>query len=157
MGFRIILIICLCAPIILSAQGKFLLVGGGSEKDTPWSWSNMPYSWAVDQSQNKKVAIISYSESSDPEWLPAYFTKLGADEAVNFIISNRELADDEQLNAQIDAYDVVFFKGGDQFRYFELYDGTLLEETIRGIFNRGGVIAGTSAGMAILSTPFFTA
>ena len=38
------------------AQGKIVWVGGGSEDDD--GWSNEPYSWAVNQSQNKKVAVI---------------------------------------------------------------------------------------------------
>ena len=157
MSFRIFLIIYVLSPFLLSAQGKFLLVGGGSEKDTPSGWSNMPYSWAVNQADNKSVAILSYSESSDPGWLPAYFLKLGAAAATNFVIENREQAEDLVINNAISEYDFVFIKGGDQSEYYELYNDTRLELTIREIFDRGGVIGGTSAGMAILSTPFFSA
>lgn len=45
------------------AQGKIVLVGGGSESDASYAWSNAPYQWAIDESANKKVAVISYDHS----------------------------------------------------------------------------------------------
>jgi cyanophycinase len=134
-----------------------MLVGGGSEKDAEWSWSNIPYSWAVEQAPNSKVAIISYSTSSDPEWLPDYFLSLGAVEATNFIVEDRSQANSATLYDALTEYDLLFFKGGDQSVYYLEYRNTELSRAAEDIFNRGGVIAGTSAGMAIISGIVYTA
>lgn len=138
-------------------QGKLMLIGGGSEKDTEYSWSNTPYQWAVDQSSNKKVAIIAFGESSDPEWLPDYFVKLGASQAKNFIINTIDSAQSTITYDTLMNYDVFFFKGGDQFNYYSTYKNSKVSEAINDKFNEGGVIAGTSAGMAILSGVMYTA
>ena len=52
-------------------SGKLLIVGGGSENRN--AWSDAPYQWAIEKSENKKVAIISYDPGTDPSWLPEYF------------------------------------------------------------------------------------
>ncbi|MTI22116.1 T9SS type A sorting domain-containing protein, partial [Fulvivirga sp. RKSG066] len=141
----------------LSAQGKLLLVGGGTELDEPWGWSNTPYQWAVDQSANKKVAIIAFGESSDPEWLPNYFISLGAVKAKNFIINTSDSAASTVTYDSLMNYDVFFFKGGDQYNYYSTYKNTQITAAITDKYNTGGVIGGTSAGMAILSSVMYTA
>ncbi|KOY86595.1 hypothetical protein AD998_10960 [bacterium 336/3] len=137
----------------LFAQGKILLVGGGSEKQG--GWSDTPYQWAVNQSVNKKVAIVSYQTQDD--WLKNYFTSLGATQATNYTISTRTDADLQTIYDNLMACDVIFFKGGDQTQYYTLYKGTKVEQAIENKFDAGGVIGGTSAGMAILSKVFFSA
>lgn len=143
-----------CAlPNFLLAQGKLLLVGGGSERQG--GWSDAPYQWAINQSTNKRVAIISYQTSDN--WLRNYFLSLGAIDATNFVISTTAQANSSSVYNDLMSYDVFFFKGGDQKQYYTLYKGTLLEQAVEDKFNAGGVIGGTSAGMAILSEILFTA
>ncbi|MFW5658498.1 MAG: T9SS type A sorting domain-containing protein, partial [Bacteroidota bacterium] len=55
------------------------------------------------------------------------------------------------------AFDVLFIRGGDQWLYYQDWGGTLTEQAIKDQFNAGGTIMGTSAGMAILSSPWYTA
>ncbi|KAA0242334.1 MAG: cyanophycinase, partial [Chlorobiota bacterium] len=45
----------------------------------------------------------------------------------------------------------VFIKGGDQYDYINYWKGTLTEDAIRAVWQRGGVVAGTSAGAMVLS------
>lgn len=134
-------------------QGKLMLVGGGSEDYG--SWSDQPYQWAVDQSANKRVAVISYSDQS--EWIPDYFTSLGALAADNIKISSRAIADQDSTYELLMSYDVFFFKGGDQSNYYEYYKDTRTAQAVIDKFADGGVITGTSAGMAILSGVIFSA
>jgi cyanophycinase len=54
-------------------------------------------------------------------------------------------------------YDVFFIKGGNQWDYYNTWKNTKVEDAITDKFNQGGVIMGTSAGMAILSEMVFTA
>lgn len=137
-----------------SLPGKLLLVGGGSE--TPGKWSDAPYGWAVEKSENKRVAIISY-ETNPSEWLPDYFKSLGAVEAKNFSITSTTIANQQQTYDSLVTYDVIFFKGGDQKQYYNMYKNTLTHDAVEVVFSNGGVIGGTSAGEMVLSKVLFTA
>ena len=150
-----LIVLCIFISGISFAQGKILLVGGGTENYN--EWSDTPYQWAVEQSANKKVAIISYDAGSDPDWLPEYFESLGAVEAKNFILDSRNKADEATLINEIKTFDVIFFKGGDQSRYYEYYKNTLLHTAVEEKFQQGGVIGGTSAGAAIMAGISYTA
>ncbi|MBK6266892.1 Type 1 glutamine amidotransferase-like domain-containing protein [Marivirga sp. S37H4] len=143
----------LFVPFSNFSQGNLMLVGGGSESNG--GWSDLPYSWMVENASNKKIGIISYNEAD--EWLPNYFKSLGAAEADNIKISSRAEAATSAMFNQLSEYDALFFKGGDQSKYYEFYKNTSVQQAIETIYNRGGVIGGTSAGMAILSGVIFTA
>lgn len=138
---------------VAGAQGKLVLVGGGSEDRN--SWSDEPYSWAVNQSQNKKVAVISYTDEDN--WIPDYFKFLGAVQADNIKFTSRTVADQQLMYDSLMQYDVFFFKGGDQSYYYNYFKDTKTEQAIVDKFNSGGVMSGTSAGMAILSSVIFSA
>lgn len=145
--------IFLLVSSLANAQGKIVLVGGGSEDEG--GWSDEPYRWAVNQSQNKKVAVISYGD--DDNWIPNYFKSLGADEADNIKIDSRALADQQTMYDSLMQYDVFFFKGGDQSLYYNYFKDTKTQDAIIAKFNSGGVMSGTSAGMAILSKVIYSA
>ena len=145
------------STIWLTAQtlpGCLLLVGGGSEDYG--EWSDEPYQWAVNQSENKRVAVITYDHSPS-QWIPNYFEHLGAIQAKNFSISSQAVANQQSTYDSLITYDVIFFKGGNQEEYYELYRNTLTEQAVEDVFNSGGVIGGTSAGEMILSEILFTA
>jgi len=138
------------------AQGKLLIIGGGSEKSSENSWNHKAYKWAVDKSVNKKVAIIAYGTADN--WLPDYFVnQCGAVEAINFNISDVTTADNQNTYDDLMACDVIFLKGGDQYNYYATYKDTKTEQAIEDKFADGGVICGTSAGLAVLSEVIFTA
>ncbi|MEE4255970.1 MAG: T9SS type A sorting domain-containing protein [Bacteroidales bacterium] len=149
-------LLLLLAPAALAQQqpGFIMIAGGGSEQ--AGGWSDAPYGWVVEKSQNKKVAIITF-DSNPTTWIPDYFESLGAVRARNFIINTTQLADDQATYDSIIGYDAIFFKGGDQWNYYDTYKGTLLEDAVEYVFNNGGVLSGTSAGLHILSEVVFTA
>ena len=118
-------------------------------------WSDAPYRWAVGHSSNKKVAVISYSDEDN--FIPDYFKALGAVDARNIRIASQATADLQSTYDELMQYDVFFFKGGDQYNYYQLYKGTKTAQATIDKFHAGGVISGTSAGMAILSSVIFTA
>ena len=63
------LLLLFFVPLFSFSQGSFILIGGGGESNG--GWSDAPYTWALDQSQNRKVAVIYYSSSTS--WIPEYF------------------------------------------------------------------------------------
>lgn len=142
-----------CFTPAVFSQGKIMIVGGGSENNN--DWSNIPYAWAVNQSANKKVAVVAYTTESS--WLPNYFISLGAVAAKNFVINTVSVANSQATYDSLMAYDVIFFRGGDQKNYYLTYKNTKTQDALTDKFNSGGVIAGTSAGLAILSGVIYTA
>jgi cyanophycinase len=151
-----IVILFIFMPVILLAQGNLLIIGGGSETMDEGGWSTEPYSWAVNQSANKKVALISFSQASD--WMQNYFTvQCGALAAKDFKINSQSIANSQSTYDSLMAYDVLFLKGGDQWNYYATYKNTLTQQALQDKFEQGGVICGTSAGLAVMSEVIFTA
>ncbi len=154
---RLLSVLLLSISFTLNAQlyeGSIMIAGGGTENYG--EWSDTPYGWVVSQAENRKIAIITYDDSPS-SWLPNYFESLGAEEATNFSVSSRQEADEQALYDALITYDGVFFKGGDQFNYYDYYKDTKLQQAVEEIYERGGVLSGTSAGLAILSGVFFSA
>ncbi len=136
------------------SQGRLMLAGGAGESEG--GWSDAPYRWVVENAPNGRIGIISYS-SDQTDWIPNYFKSLGAAEARYFIIPDRITADRQELYESLITCDGIFIKGGDQSIYYERYRGTRTEEALQHIYDRGGVLSGTSAGTVILSPVIYTA
>lgn len=151
---RIILIVFfLFAKSIIYAQGYICAVGGGSEDYG--EWSDSPYGWIVEKASFGNVIVLSYSDQTD--WIPNYFESFGAASAENLKINSRTVAEMQETYDAIVSAQAVFIKGGDQWRYVNYWKGTKTEGAILQVFLNGGVVAGTSAGAAVLSDVVFTA
>jgi cyanophycinase len=136
---------------IHAQPGRLLLVGGGAEKTGASSWSTPPYKWA---GQGKKVAIVGISTGT----LASYFMQqCGAARAKEFAISSRDSANSQATYDTLTSFDVIFFRGGDQYDYYNLYRNTKLQDAVNYLYSQGGTICGTSAGMHILSSIVYTA
>jgi cyanophycinase len=62
---------------------------------------------------------------------------------------DRKVADSEAFVAPLRSATAVYFEGGRQWRLVEVYGGTRTEDELRAVLDRGGLIAGTSAGATI--------
>ncbi len=150
-----ILAILLSANIF--AQGTLMLVGGGTERTGTDAWNYNPYTKAVDLAANKKVAIIAWGAEPD-SWLRDYFTETcEALRAVHFDFSSISTDNYQDYYDSLMNYDMLFFKGGDQFNYYNNFKNTPIATAITDKYNEGGVISGTSAGTAIQSSVVYTA
>src|SRR5262249_25423023 len=89
-------------------------------------------------------ALLSASDQSD--WLPNYLKWLGANEAFNVKFDSVAASDDPGIPVRLSDVDAVFIKGGDQGRYYDLWNNRALERFIRSVAFRGGAVGGTSAG-----------
>lgn len=142
----LILVLVLAMTVELLPQGYICAVGGGSEGTN--DWNRAPYSWIVEKADSGKIVVLSVNEETT--WIPDYFRSLGASTSYNLRINSRTLADSQAMYDSIVASDGVFIKGGNQYNYVNYWKGTLTEEAIKVVFNRGGVISGTSAGAMVL-------
>jgi cyanophycinase len=149
-----------CFPIIiftltcnLSAQGYVCAVGGGSENYN--SWSDAPYNWIVQKADSGKIIILGTGSATT--WLPNYFMSLGADTAYNKTIGSIAAADLQETYDELITAKAIFIRGGDQWNYIRFWKGTKTDSALNYIFQNGGVIAGTSAGLAVLGDVDFSA
>jgi cyanophycinase len=141
----------------LFAQGTLMLVGGGTERSGSDAWNYNPYRKAVSYAANKRVAIIAWGAESD-SWLRNYFTgTCNAVAAKHFDFSAIDAGQYTVMYDSLMTYDMFFFKGGDQYDYYSNFKNTEIANAITDKYAEGGVISGTSAGMAMLSTVMYTA
>lgn len=129
-------------------------MGGGGEGYH--DWSDIPYAWFVAQADSG--IIINIDVSSTASWSTGYFGLFGADPASQDLqIATRAAANDSATADLLRSASGIFIEGGNQWDYVETWDGTLAEQAIMDVFNAGGVIGGTSAGLAVLGGVDFTA
>ncbi len=147
-----LIILLIRIPEIYS-QGYICAIGGGSENYN--DWSDAPYSWIVQKSDSGRIIIISDADATS--WLPNYFMSFGADTAYNKTIASTGTANLQSTYDELVTANAIFIRGGDQWDYIRLWKGTKVDSAINYVFNNGGVIAGTSAGAAVLGDVDFSA
>ncbi|HEV7313731.1 cyanophycinase [Sphingopyxis sp.] len=74
------------------------------------------------------------------------FAPLGIGRIVELYLDDREQAWEPARARMIDQADGIFFTGGDQSRLMKLTEDTPIAAAIRALHQRGGLVAGTSAG-----------
>ena len=79
------------------------------------------------------------------------FRSLGVKHVYKLEINNREEATWDSKARILDDAKGVFFTGGDQMKITSQIGDSLIFQRIRDIYSEGGVIAGTSAGAAVMS------
>lgn len=130
----------------LAGSGFVCAVGGGSENYN--SWSDEPYRWMVQKAGNGPALILHYADGSP--WLEKYFTALGSSTATSLVIGTSAAANDSAVFRQITAAKLIFLRGGDQYQYYKLWNNSLAEQALAQAFEHGGVVGGSSAGLAVL-------
>lgn len=79
------------------------------------------------------------------------------DSVETLVIKSRTGADDAAVNAIVARADVLFIAGGDQWDYINLWKGSRLDLTLKGLQARNVPIGGTSAGLAVMGDFDFSA
>ena len=101
------------------------------------------------------ITVIAVASGHPEEAAASYsdlFTRLGAREARDLSISKRGDANAASAVRAIEAATGVFFTGGNQLRITRLLGGTKIDTTLHKRHEDGLVLAGTSAGAAMMST-----
>ncbi len=155
------------APSPVTAhQGSLVIIGGGLRGDNADVWQRVV---KLAGGKGSRIAVFP-SAAGNPErsaqTIIGYLRKWGADAflvpvAVRLNGSDyRKNADDASLARKIRESDGIYFAGGDQGRITQALlreDGsqTAVLEAVWDVYRRGGVIAGSSAGAAIMSSTMF--
>ncbi len=141
---------------ILSAekkpQGYLVIIGGGDRPETIMKR-------ILELGGPKPKILIIPNASSEPaetgERLKKEFSELGG-QNIHVFMGDREKANHDEYISQFADFNIVFFSGGDQSRLTKDLLGTKLLAMIKRVYERGGVISGTSAGAAVMSQIMIT-
>ncbi|MCU1438182.1 MAG: cyanophycinase [Naasia sp.] len=130
--------------------GPLVIIGGHEDKE-----GDRAILRAVAEAVAGRRLVLATIASRRPEgYLDAYrtaFEGLGIGELVELYLDSREDAYAEETLALLDDAGGVFFSGGDQLRITSQIGDTPVEARVREVRERGGVIAGTSAGASAMS------
>ncbi|KFG69561.1 cyanophycinase [Microvirga sp. BSC39] len=130
--------------------GPLIIIGGGEDRE-----GERVILREVARHLNGGKLVLATVASHQPEgYFETYqkaFADLGIEDLVELYVNDRaETLDPEKLRL-FDGAAGVFFSGGDQLRISSQIGDTPVEQRVREIHERGGVIAGTSAGASMMS------
>lgn len=156
-----------------AAQGYICAEGGGSVASD--DWAGPAFEWMLlhggrlAREEGTPLRAVILGSMDDNEAPPSEEELAGAeDEAVERLKADGKAAvrqfyinatnhRDEQVAEAIRQAHIVWIRGGAQSRYCKSWKGTPVEEAIRAVFARGGVVGGTSAGCAVLGEIIYDA
>jgi cyanophycinase len=155
-------------PATPSAKGSLVIIGGGLKPDNDAVWQRIV---ALAGGPGARIAVFA-SAAADPAPVAAaivgFLNRYGADAfqvplAVKLADSDyRKAAEDPLLADAVRGAGGVFFSGGDQARITQALvreDGShsAVLDAVWEVYRKGGVVAGNSAGAAVMSSTMFSA
>src|SRR5829696_1468969 len=131
-------------------QGTLVMIGGGEDKE-----GDRVILREVARRLDGGKLVLATVASHEPEgYFEAYqkaFADLGVTDLTELYVRARaETLDPEKLRS-FEGAAGVFFSGGDQLRISSQIGDTPVESRVREIYERGGLVAGTSAGASVMS------
>lgn len=137
--------------IVVNALGGVCLMGGAGEHDEAMRWF-------LQQANGGDVLVLRTSGSDG--YNDYLYSELGnyANSVETIVCHEPASGNDPYIVQKVQQAEAIWFAGGDQWDYISYWRSTLLDAAIRsGIENRGVVVGGISAGMAIQGSTYFTA
>ncbi|HWR08775.1 cyanophycinase [Sporomusa sp.] len=132
--------------------GSLLIIGGHEDK----TGERVILRKFVDMAGGRDSLIVIIATATDEPRIVGseykdIFTLMGAAVVNIMAIANRETANQPQQAEIIKKSTGIFFTGGDQLRLTSILGGSAVDAAIRAAFSQGAVVAGTSAGAAVMS------
>jgi cyanophycinase-like exopeptidase len=129
-------------------------MGGGADVDAAFIWAHQQI--AGNESTRRGDALILRASGSDG--YDAYLNELAPFNSVQTLIISPKATriDLATAAAWVQRAEFVFFAGGNQSYYVDWKNSELMD-AVQDLWHRGGVIGGTSAGLAILGQFVFDA
>ena len=143
------------APEYGPAKGTLVIIGGGSTKDT----GIMEKFIAIAGGNDAKFVIVPTAggnKNADGKTKPykeetviASWKKRGLTNVKMLHTDDPKIADTEEFVQPLREANAVWFNGGRQWNIVDSYMNTLTYKEFHKVLERGGVIAGSSAGATI--------
>lgn len=101
------------------------------------------------------LPMASAEQDSAIWYAQQQFTSRGLTAVVGMQVKSGDVVSNQRLDS-IRSAQLVYLTGGDQLRFMTIIKGTGISEAIQTAFARGAMIAGTSAGAAVMSKMMIT-
>ncbi len=124
-----------------------VLMGGGTDVDEAFAW------WG-DYIAGGDVVVI---RTSGADGYNDYLYGFGNADSVETMLVTAEFADDPYVSWTLRHAEAIFMAGGDQATYLQGWMGTGVQQALHDAWDRGAVLGGTSAGLAVLGQFVFAA
>lgn len=135
-------------------KGSLFIIGGGSR---PAEMINR----MIDEAglRESGYAVILPMSSSMPDsaiiWSSEQFIEAGITTITGFNFLPGETPDPTKIDSLKNAA-LIYISGGDQNKFMSIVAGTEIEQAIHSAYKNGALIAGTSAGAAVMSKQMIT-
>jgi len=132
-------------------QNGSLLIIGGNVGDTPSIWSK--FVELAGGKDNANVVVVTAAAGDSAAWSPRHIEQIKGITGIQRIqllhTTSVQEANTEQFVAPLKEATGVYFIGGRQWRIADYYLNTLAHQAFLEVLERGGVLAGSSAGASI--------
>jgi len=136
------------------ARGTLFIIGGGSRPN--YMVDSLIALSGLDESGYMIVLPMSSSQPDTSAWYSAkQFREQGVKDIHVFNIQDAADVAASRLDSIRNA-NLIYITGGDQRQFMDIVRDTEVEQAIRTAFKQGAVIAGTSAGAAMMSRKMIT-
>ena len=137
-----------------SRKGKLFIIGGGSRPEA--MLNRIVKESGIDTGGYGIVLPMSSSEpDSSAYYATNQFYKLGITNVYGLNFVKDESPNASKLDS-IRKAKLIYISGGDQSRFMDIVKGTEIEILIHEAYKKGALIAGTSAGAAVMSKMMIT-
>jgi cyanophycinase len=133
-------------------RGCLIIIGGGEDRDP--TRERRILREVARHVHGGKLVLATVASREPKGYFEDYqraFADLGIGELVELYVTDRHQAMDREKLSVLDDAAGIFFSGGDQLRITSQIGDTGIEAKVRALYERGGVVAGTSAGAAVMS------
>ncbi len=131
-------------------KGPLIIIGGREDKE-----GQRTILREIAHTVKDGKLVIATVASHEPEgYFDSYqtaFADLGVTNLVELYVTERAESHHEEMLAPLKEAAGIFFTGGDQLRISSQIGDTPIERLVREMHDRGGLVAGTSAGAAVMS------
>jgi cyanophycinase len=133
-------------------KGCLIIIGGHEDRDPKGDRAILRE--VARHVRGGKLVLATVASHQPEGYYDEYeraFADLDVGELVELYVNDRCEAGDREKLQVLDEAAGVFFSGGDQLRITSQIGDTGIEAKVRAIYERGGVVAGTSAGASVMS------
>jgi cyanophycinase len=130
--------------------GTLIIIGGHEDKDG----ERVILREVARHVRDGRLVLATVASHQPEGYFEAYeqaFADLGVHNITELYVHDRSETLDGEMRHMLEGAAGIFFSGGDQLRISSQIGDTPVEQEVRAIFARGGLIAGTSAGASVMS------
>ncbi|HEY0776939.1 MAG TPA: cyanophycinase [Gemmatirosa sp.] len=133
-----------------SGAGTLVIIGGHEDKKD----DRLILRALAERAQDGALVVVTAASNLPDELWGDYepvFRDLGVRDVRHLHVDTREDARDPERVRVLDGASVVFFTGGNQLKLTSQLGDTPVYQSVRELYERGGCVAGTSAGASVVT------